>query len=67
MGGETNDLVVYARKVGKKGGTGEWEETAERRLNAYLIVCAQRVNMKEWEVTSSFSSLDTLSLVVIAT
>ena len=41
-------LVVYALKLGKKGGTFEWEATVTRRLNADLIVCAQRVNMKEW-------------------
>ena len=60
-------LVVYALKLGKKGGTFEWEATVTRRLNADLIVCAQGVNMKEWEVTSSLSSFNTSSSVGIAT
>ena len=65
--GGTDKIVIYARKVGNKGGTYEWEVTAARRLNADLISCAQRVNMKEWEVKSSLSSFDTLSSVGIAT
>ena len=47
-GGEKGKLVVYALKLGKKGGTFEWEATVTSRVNADLIVCAQRVNMKEW-------------------
>ena len=53
--------------MGKKGGACEWEATTARRLNADLIVCAQRVNMKEWERTSSLSSFYTSSSLVIAT
>ena len=49
--GKTNEIVVYACKVVKKGRTYEWGATAAIRMNADLIVCAQRVNMKEWEVT----------------
>ena len=48
----------------RRGGAGEWEASAERRLNTDIIVCDQKVSNKEWEVTplSSFSASSSMSI-----